>query len=187
MLYFSNVVAHLHRMLIGACDPMVVLAIRWCCLQSDGVPDSRLFLPPPASPFSPFRYSSYNAKGRIRSIDLASTLAGAAKLVTVVKDTVGVDDMSTMPASCLPSPASSTTSLATTTTPPPSALPSCPPQVHPCSDLSSWCCNLEVFRCVCVQDATQQTIESMCAATPNHGIDCDSCPSSPRCKAASTA
>jgi hypothetical protein len=56
-------------------------------------------------------YSSVNANGRIRSIDLAKTPAngppsgaGGAKLKVYVADTVGVDELSTMPASCLPPP-----------------------------------------------------------------------------------
>ena len=49
-------------------------------------------------------YSSYNTNGRIRSIDLSTpTPTAAAKLKVFVRDTVGVDDLSTMPAACLPS------------------------------------------------------------------------------------
>ena len=49
-------------------------------------------------------YSSYTGKARIRSIDISTS---AAKLKVAVSDTVGVDDLSTMPAACLvrPTPA----------------------------------------------------------------------------------
>ena len=85
-------------------------------------------------------------------------------------------------------------------TPPP--LPAPPPPPGPpgprscvgrdnahCSpvDPGTWCCNLEVYDCVCDQYGTYQEISYYCNHTRNYGIDCRSCPESPRCKNVTTS
>lgn len=77
-------------------------------------------------------------------------------------------------------------------TPPPLPPPPPPPGPRSCvgrdnahcspGDPGTWCCNLEVYHCVCAQYGTYQEISFYCNHARNSGIDCKTCPASPRCK-----
>ena len=73
------------------------------------------------------------------------------------------------------------------------------PALHPCqsrdgetcslADPSTWCCNLEVHRCVCSQWGTVDEIRQICSAMKNGGINCDECKAAPQnlqCRALAT-
>ena len=55
------------------------------------------------------------------------------------------------------------------------------------TDPSTWCCNLEVFDCVCAQDGTYDEISFYCNASTHRGINCANCPTSPQCKTGGAA
>ena len=81
--------------------------------------------------------------------------------------------------------------------PPPGPPPPSPPSPPACAgreqafcspaDPSTWCCNLEVFDCVCYQDGTYVEISFYCNTTKNRGINCVNCPTSPQCKTGGAA
>ena len=50
------------------------------------------------------------------------------------------------------------------------------------TDMTTWCCNLEVFGCICDQYGTYAQISFYCNHTKNRGINCSNCLTSPQCK-----
>lgn len=49
------------------------------------------------------------------------------------------------------------------------------------SDPGSWCCAIDVHDCACTKYAPAAKIEQQCTASPNNGIDCQTCKGSTHC------
>ena len=66
----------------------------------------------------------------------------------------------------------------------PALLPCQGRDAEACSamDPFTWCCNLEVYHCVCGLYATADQIRQFCSSQPKGGIKCDECKAAPQCQ-----